>query len=65
MVNIGSWSVEWRPVYGYQNDMIFVAYNKTMFEREGIEDLYELYLAGEWTWDKATEIAVANRRFRW
>lgn len=54
----GAGPVEWRPVYGYQNDMIFVAYNKTMFEREGIEDLYELYLAGEWTWDKATEIAV-------
>lgn len=49
--------VEWRPLYGYQNDMIFVAYNKTLFEREGLEDLYEVYLAGDWTWDKATELA--------
>ena len=38
--------------------MMFVAYNKTLFEREGLPDLYELYLDGEWTWEKATEIAV-------
>lgn len=50
--------VEWRPLYGYQNDMIFVAYNKAIFEREGLEDLYELYLAGEWTWEKATDLAL-------
>lgn len=54
----GAGPVEWRPLYGYQNDMIFVAYNKTLFDREGIDDLYEIYLDGEWTWDKATEIAV-------
>jgi len=50
--------VEWRPMYGYQNDMYFVVYNKTLFEREGLPDLYELYLNNEWTWDKATEIAI-------
>lgn len=50
--------VEWRPLFGYQNDMVFVAYNKTMFEAEGLPDLYELYLDGEWTWDAATDIAV-------
>lgn len=50
--------VEYRPMYGYQNDLLFVAYNKTLFEREGLPDLYELYLDGEWTWEKATEIAV-------
>lgn len=54
----GVGSVEWRPIYGYQNDMYFVAYNKTLFEREGLPDLYELYLAGEWDWDTATEIAL-------
>lgn len=54
----GIGSVEWRPTYGYQNDMMFVAYNKTLFEQEGLPDLYELYLDGEWTWEKATEIAV-------
>lgn len=50
--------VEWLPLYGYQNDLLFVVYNKTLLEREGIEDLYELYLDGEWTWDKAREIAI-------
>lgn len=50
--------VEWRPMYGYQNDILFVVYNKTLFEREGLPDLFELYEAGEWTWDMATEIAV-------
>lgn len=45
-------------MYGYQNDMYFVVYNKTLFEREGLPDLYELYLNNEWTWDKATEIAI-------
>lgn len=50
--------VEWRPIFGYQNDMIFVAYNKTLLEREGLPDLYELYLDGEWTWEAATDIAV-------
>ncbi len=50
--------VEYRPLFGYQNDLIFVAYNKTVIDREGLADPYELYLAGEWTWDAATEIAV-------
>lgn len=54
----GIGSVEWRPIYGYQNDMLFVAYNKTLFEREGLPDLYELYKAGEWTWEMATEIGT-------
>ncbi|HKM16719.1 MAG: hypothetical protein GX228_03100 [Firmicutes bacterium] len=51
--------MEWRPIFGYQNDLIFVAYNKTLIDREGLEDPYELYLAGEWDWDAATRIAVA------
>lgn len=50
--------VEWRPLFGYQNDMVFVAYNNTLFEREGLPDPYELYLDGEWTWEAATDIAV-------
>ena len=54
----GIGTMEWRPTYGYQNDIMFVAYNKDLFEREGLPDLYELYLDGEWTWDMATEIAV-------
>lgn len=51
--------VEWRPLFGYQNDLIFVAYNKTLIDREGLADPFELYLAGEWDWDAATEIAIA------
>lgn len=58
----GIGTVEWLPLYGYQNDMLFVVYNKTLLEREGIEDLYELYLDGEWTWDKAREIAIKTTR---
>lgn len=32
-------------------------WNKTMFEREGIESLYDIYDRGEWTWDTFYEIA--------
>ncbi len=55
-------------VYGFNshgtklNDMIFWVYNKTLFEREGLPDAHELYLAGEWTWDAATSIAIAATR---
>ena len=38
--------MEWRPIFGYQNDLIFVAYYKTLIDREG-GGSYELYLAGE------------------
>lgn len=58
----GIGTMEWRPIYGYQNDLIFVVYNKTLFEKEGIEDLYEIYLDGRWTWDMAREIAVKTTR---
>lgn len=37
--------------------MSYTIYNKTMLDREGAEDPYELYLNDEWTWDKFTEIA--------
>mgnify|MGYP001024309207 CR=1 FL=1 len=41
----------------YSPSIVVSVYNKDMFEREGLEDPYELYLAGEWTWDKVTELA--------
>lgn len=41
----------------YSPSIELSVYNKDMFEREGLEDPYELYLAGEWTWDKVTELA--------
>jgi len=40
--------------YGYG-----IFYNKGLFEREGLPDLYELQQKGEWTWDKFLEIAIA------
>lgn len=58
----GIGNVEWRPMYGYANDIVFVGYNKTLFEREGLPDLYELYLDGEWTWEMAGEIAAKATR---
>jgi multiple sugar transport system substrate-binding protein len=42
--------------YVYDNQ-IFVAYNKSLAEREGLPDLAELYKNGEWTWDKFIELA--------
>lgn len=41
----------------YSPSIMLSAYNKDMFERAGLEDPYDLWLAGEWTWDKVTEIA--------
>ncbi len=41
----------------YSPSIMLTIYNKDMFEREGLEDPYELYLAGEWTWDKVTQLA--------
>lgn len=54
----GIGTMEWLPIYGYQNDMVFTIYNKDMVEKYGLEDPWELYLNGEWTWDKATEMGL-------
>ncbi len=34
-----------------------LVWNKSLFEREGLPNLYELQAAGEWTWEKFREIA--------
>ena len=39
-----------------------IFYNKTLFERYNLPDLYELYDNGEWTWDKMKEIALAGNQ---
>ena len=39
-----------------------ISYNKTMFEREGLPDPYELYKNGEWTWEAFRDIAVQATR---
>ncbi len=53
----GIGNVEYRPLYGYI-PMTFVAYNKTLFDREGLSDPYDLYVDGKWTWEAATDIAI-------
>lgn len=40
----------WQPRY-------LIAFNKTMFEKNGWESPYELYKNDNWTWDKFLEIA--------
>lgn len=35
-----------------------IYWNKSLFEREGLPDLYELYYSGEWTWDNLRKIAA-------
>lgn len=39
-----------------------IFWNKTLFDRYGLPDLYELYEKGEWTWDKFKEIALAGNQ---
>lgn len=43
-------------------DFAFIIYNKSLLDRENQPDPYELYLAGEWTWDALGEIAKAVTR---
>lgn len=37
-------------------------WNKSLFEREGLPSLYELYENGEWTWDQFRDIAIKATR---
>jgi len=39
-----------------------IIWNKTLFEREGLPNLYELQENDEWTWDVFEEIAVSATR---
>lgn len=39
-----------------------IFWNKTLFERYNLPDLYELYENGEWTWEKFKEIALAGNQ---
>lgn len=39
-----------------------IFYNKTLFERNGLPDLYELYDKGEWTWEAFKDIAIAGNQ---
>lgn len=42
---------------------ILIYYNKTLFRKAGLEDPYELYQKGEWTWDRFRASAKALTRF--
>jgi len=47
-------------VYGLFNpSMMFATYNKDIIERENLPDPYELYLAGEWSYETLTQLAIA------
>jgi len=35
-----------------------IYWNKSLFEREGLPDLYELYESGQWTWENFRKIAA-------
>lgn len=37
-------------------------WNKSLFEREGLPSLYDLYEAGEWTWEAMQDIAIQATR---
>ncbi|MBP3609867.1 MAG: hypothetical protein J6J42_05980 [Lachnospiraceae bacterium] len=39
-----------------------IFWNKTLFEKYGLPNLYELYNKDEWTWDKFKEIAIAGNQ---
>jgi len=39
-----------------------LVWNKDLFEREGLPDLYELQESGEWTWDVFVDIAIRATR---
>ncbi len=42
---------------GYSfSDIQVLMYNRTVYENEGLDDPYELYLNGEWDWDAFTSI---------
>lgn len=50
-------------VYGlFNSTMMFTFYNRDIIEREGLPDPYDLYLAGEWSLDAMTELAMAATR---
>lgn len=42
---------------GADNNRGGIFWNKTLFDEQGLPNLYELYENGEWTWEKMIEIA--------
>lgn len=55
------WATFGGKVYGYNIGRTFprgiLFWNKSLFEREGLPNLYDLFFNHQWTWDKMLEIA--------
>ena len=43
----------------YSSEARYILWNKSLFERDGVESLYDIYERGEWTWDKFEEVLHA------
>lgn len=43
----------------YSQEARYLFWNKTLFEREGMESLYDIYARGEWNWDTFASVARA------
>ena len=52
----------WEPDRQFIGNARMIFWNKDLFEREGLPDLYELYENDQWTFEKFTEIAVEATR---
>ena len=57
-VNLGTYRGK---VYAYETGRLYprgvLFWNKSMFAREGLPDLYKIFFNYEWTWDKMLEFA--------
>ena len=51
-----NWAFQFGPIMGTEAAGVF--WNKELFAKYGLPDLYELYEAGEWTWEAMEEIAL-------
>ncbi|MCU6712640.1 extracellular solute-binding protein [Paenibacillus sp. J5C_2022] len=59
MLNYGKYNGKQYSFTDKDNNGHGFYYNKTLIQRNGLEDPYELQERGEWTWDKFLEMAKA------
>lgn len=59
MLNYGKYNGKQYSFTDKDNNGHGFFYNKTLIQRNGLEDPYELQEKGEWTWDKFLEMAKA------
>jgi len=48
----------------YSGEARYLIWNKSQFEREGVESLYDIFERGEWTWEKFEEVLHALTKDR-